>query len=80
MFHLTTHSTHFMYVYMTSDYHPTHRIAHASAGTRSSSMGPPCGIDLTTHCTMSGRSTMGLHIACYARGERSGDIDGQGKV
>ena len=33
-----------------------------------------------TNRTMSGRSTMELHIACYARGERSVDIAGQGKV
>ena len=34
----------------------------ALTGTRNSSMGPPWGIDPTTDRTMSGRSTMELHV------------------
>ena len=35
----------------------------ALAGTRNSSMSPPQGIDLMTHGTMSGHSTMELCLA-----------------
>ena len=36
----------------------------ALTGTRNSSMNLPWGIDPTTYCTISGRSTMELHLAC----------------
>ena len=53
-------------------YAPSHRqdstyhgICHTNCGaltrTRDSSVGPPGGIDPTTYCTMSGRSTTELH-------------------
>ena len=43
-------------------HNPTDRIAHiisfvTPAGTRNSSMGPPCGIYPMTHCTISSCST-----------------------
>ena len=56
-------------------HHPTDRIAHTTAlhvalpqggalvGTRNRLMGPPGGIDPTTYCTMSGRSTTKLRPA-----------------
>ena len=49
-------------------HHPTDRIAHTIAshgtlvGTRNNLMGPPLSIDLMTHCTMSGHSTMELNL------------------
>ena len=59
MFHLTTHSTHFIYGYMASDiWLRTSR--GALAGKRNSSMGPPpWRIDPMTHRTMSERSYHG---------------------
>ena len=51
-------------------YNPTERIVHkevlygicgALAGMGNSSIGPSGGIDLITHCTMSGNSTTELH-------------------
>ena len=47
-----------------STYHDLCYTNHgALAGTRNSSIGPPWGIDPTTHRTMNGRSTAELHIA-----------------
>ena len=53
--------------------HPRDRIVHTMAfmapvlehwlEQKNSSMGPPCGIDPTTHCTMNKHSTMELHLA-----------------
>ena len=39
-----------------------YRSCEARAGTKNSLMGPLWGIDLTTNCTMSGSSTMELHL------------------
>ena len=56
--------------------HPTYGIAHTSAfvtlvlaGTRNSSMAPPCGIDPKTHRTMSRRSYHGATSRSWEHNE-----------
>ena len=68
-------------------HHPTDRIAHTTdfvtpvmehlAGNRNSSMGPPWGMDLTTHHTKSKCSTTELKLAPRER-ERERETDRQG--
>ena len=77
MSYLTTHSTHFIYGDMAS--HISHRedstyhgLWYHSRGTldatRINFIGPPGGIDPTTHRTTSGRSTTELHLALTGNG------------
>ena len=51
----------------TRQYTPYHfYTTHAAvAGMGNSSVGPPCGIDLMTHCTMNRHSTTKIHLSPF---------------